>query len=87
MRYTINNSVKLTIIEEESVLLNVEDGKYYGIDEVGTEIVSLLARNEHISNIVNKIARSYNVEETKVASDVERFIARLSQLKLVEVNE
>ncbi|QGG52884.1 PqqD family protein [Lysinibacillus pakistanensis] len=87
MKYTINNSVKLTIIEGESVLLNVDDGKYYGVDEVGTEILNLLENNEHISNIVNKIARIYNVEETKVALDVEKFITKLNQLKLVHVHE
>ncbi|MDM5230077.1 PqqD family protein [Lysinibacillus pakistanensis] len=87
MKYTINNSVKLTIIEGESVLLNVDDGKYYGVDEVGTEILNLLENNEHISNIVNKIARIYNVEETKVAIDVKKFITKLNQLKLVHVHE
>lgn len=87
MKYTINNSVKLTIIEGESVLLNVDDGKYYGVDEVGTEILNLLENNERISNIVNKIARIYNVEETKVALDVEKFITKLNQLKLVHVHE
>jgi hypothetical protein len=72
-------------LEDESVLLDLKSGVYFGLDTVGTRIWQLFGEHELLSDIVQKIVGEYDVAEDRCAADLLTLIAELKQRGLVTV--
>jgi hypothetical protein len=81
--FRVNESVVAAELDSEMVLLNIETGIYFGLDEVGTAIWTLITANADEGAIVEQIVAEYEVEPAKVAYDVRAFIERLETTGLV----
>jgi hypothetical protein len=75
--FRVNESVVAAELDNETVLLNVESGIYFGLDEVGTMIWSLIAAGVDEEAIVERITAEYDVELDQVTHDVREFIGQL----------
>jgi hypothetical protein len=65
--FVVNESVVYAELDDEAVLLNIESGIYFGLNDVSTEIWKAL---EH-------------VDLTRLAADVNAFLAALQASELV----
>ena len=70
----VHQSVISAEIEDETVLLNIETGMYFGIDAVGTRIWQLLQEDATSDEIVNRMLEEYEVEATELRKDVSDFL-------------
>jgi hypothetical protein len=70
----------------ELVLLNFATETYYGLDEVGARMVSVLTEKPSIERGVKTLAEEFEVEEEKLRSDVRRLIGELLDGGLVELH-
>jgi hypothetical protein len=70
----------------EAVLLDVEAGRYYGLDEVGTELWSAFARGASIREACLPLLRQYEVEEDELLKDAIDFAQRLRSHQLVHLD-
>lgn len=68
----------------EAVILNLESGKYYGLDEVGTRMWALLSEYGAIEPVVNALLAEYEVEEEQLRSDLLKLINDLSSHGLLQ---
>lgn len=71
-------------IGEETVLLNLERGLYFGLDEVGARIWELLAAEKSFPEIASVVAGEYDVNIEQVRSDLIEFIGTLVEKGLLE---
>lgn len=76
----------INIIEGESVLLNLDNESYYGLDAVGTRMWELLTTSETIQSAYDQLLDEYNVESEKLRHDMSNLIVRLVDQGLVEIN-
>ena len=67
-----------------TVLLDVERGRYYTLDEVGGRIWGLLGEGSTRAAIVDALRREYDVEASRVEADVASLLAQLRDAGLVE---
>ena len=67
-----------------TVLLDVERGRYYTLDEVGGRIWGLLGEGSTCAAIVDALRREYDVEASRVEADVASLLAQLRDAGLVE---
>jgi coenzyme PQQ synthesis protein D (PqqD) len=79
----VNESVVFAELDDEAVLLNIETGVYFGLDEVGTEIWNLLTTGAAKAAIVEALLAKYEVDAGELAADVSDFIATLETNGLV----
>jgi hypothetical protein len=70
-------------LDGETVLLNLRDESYYGLDDVGTRVWQLLGEHGGIERIVSTMLGEYDVEEATLRHDVEKLIAALLEVGLV----
>ena len=70
-------------LDGETVLLNLRDERYYGLDDVGTRVWQLLGEHGDIERIVSTMLGEYDVEEATLRQDVEKLIAALLEVGLV----
>lgn len=81
--FHLNESVVAAELDNEMVLLNVETGLYFGLDELGTRIWSLLSAEMNEEAIVDHILAEYDVDRLQVEVDVREFVDHLEAKGLV----
>ena len=65
------------------VLLNLDSGEYYNLDEVGTRIWELCDGVRTVSEIARCIREEFDASGDSVEQDVRTFLEELAQDKLV----
>jgi len=78
-----NPSVVAATLDNETVLLDVESGLYFGLDEIGSLIWSMLANPTDEAAIVTAITSQYDANPVQVDSDVRSFIDTLAAKNLL----
>lgn len=77
-RLRASDSVVSAELGEEAVLLNVESGTYFGLDEVGTRIWHLLAEGRDEAAIARALQDEYDVDAAMLRADVAAFLELLA---------
>jgi len=67
----------------EQVILNLDSGVYYGLDEVGTRIWDLLNDSRSIDSVVDALHEEYDVERSELQADVMRLVREMMKAGLV----
>ena len=70
-------------VGDETVLLHLESGAYYGLDTVGTRIWELLKQGIDPRAICGQITRESEAEAECVEDDVRRFLEELEAKRIV----
>lgn len=71
----------------EVVMLNLNDGTYYGLDGAGAEMWKLLQRAATVDEIVHGIVDLYEVDAGRCRDDVVALLGHLLERGLVEIRE
>ena len=74
-----------TEVEGESVILNFDDGVYYGLDQVGGRVWTMLQSPVTPVEIRDRIVSEYEVEPDQCAADLEELLGELHAAGLIEV--
>ena len=83
-RPTPKASVIHAFVGGEAVLLDVESGLYFGLDEVGARIWQLLVAGATKESVVDQLLEEYDVERSQLHADVTSFLAALAAKGLTE---
>lgn len=70
--------------DDNFVLLDYENGFYYGLDDMGKKIYNLLENKKSVSEIVDELSVEYDVSKDILRNDVTHFIAQLLNAKLLK---
>ncbi len=82
----ISDDVVYRELSGESVLLNLNSGVYFGLDEVGTRMWYLLAEHGSTDKVITAMLDEYEVEEGQIRSDLDKLIEQLSEKGLVKTD-
>lgn len=74
-----------TEVDGEAVLVSVDSGKYYGMDEVGTEIWNRIQEPCKVADLIGLMKNEYEDESGAIELDVLAFLSQLADEKLIEV--
>jgi hypothetical protein len=70
-----------------SVVLNVEDGKMFRLNPIGSLILTLLNTGTPIPQVLEEISRQCHVEVETIREDVLHFFSTLDALGLLDRNQ
>lgn len=70
-------------MDGETVLLNLNSGTYFGLDEVGARIWTLLGQGLPLAAVSDQIGGEYDAPRETVESDVEELCAELAENDLI----
>lgn len=77
-RLTINDSVIHATLDDEALLLDVEQGLYFGLGGVGGRIWELLRQPSTEEEIVRQLLEEYEAEPAQVRTAVSEFLQLLA---------
>lgn len=84
LRFVRRGEVVFNSIDDELLMLDPDQGKYFGTGVVGKRIWELLENPMTVMEIVSQLIEEFDVTEEACRRDVEDFIGSLHKLKLVE---
>ena len=84
-RVLVPPNVLVRLLDKESVLLNLETERYFGLDEVGTRIWLHLTASDSIGAAYQKILVEYDVEDGKLRDNLSELLERLVANGLLHV--
>jgi len=85
MRVSVPDDVLVQELQGESVLLNVESGRYFGLDEVGTRMWAALANAESLQAAYDALLAEYDVDAEQLERDFRGLVEKLLERGLVKV--
>jgi len=77
-------SVMSRLVGDETVLLDMASGFYFGLDGVGKLIWESVADGQTIAQTAANIANEYDVEQERAQSDVIDFVSDLLERGLLQ---
>jgi len=86
-RISVPKDVLFRELSGEAVILNLETGKYYGLDEVGTRMWTLLAQHGHVEPAYRALLDEYDVTEERLQQDLLSLVNELVSHGLLQVDE
>ena len=93
MNLGLNQKVSLAedvLIQElsgESVLLNIDSEQYFGLDEVGSRMLSVLTESDSIQAANDILLQEYEVEPAQLEQDLLELIEKCVKHGLVKVTQ
>lgn len=79
----IPSSVLFRDLGGEAVLLDLESGCYYGLDEIGTRIWSLLESHSDLDRLEEELCGEYDVGRENLRADLRTFVRTLTERGLL----
>ena len=85
-RVKIPDDVLISNLQEESVILNLDSERYFGLDSVGTRILTVLTTAESIEVAYETLLREYDVDGPVLREDLMQLVESLVDKGLVQVS-
>lgn len=70
---------------DEAVLLNFQNGVYYGLNPVSARIMELLAEPRTVREIHEVLLEEYEVDSDRCRADLVRLLEQLEEHQLIDV--
>lgn len=84
-RVVVPEDTLMRELEGESVLLNLANEKYYGLNKVGTRMWNALAGSPSIQAAYDQLKTEYGVDPQRLRGDMQNLIAKLLEQGLISV--
>jgi len=81
--YRRNPDLIFSDMDGETVMMSIQNGEYYGLDEVGSRIWQLLENPESAETLTQKLIEEYEVPQETCLSDVMEFLNILAEKQLI----
>ena len=76
-RVTVPDDVLISHLQEESVILNLDSERYYGLDDVGTRFLSILTNADSIQSAYEQLRDEYDVDPQVLRADLLALVENL----------
>lgn len=82
----INEDAVFRELDGEAVILNLETGIYFGLNETGTRIWNLLSQQGSLQSALEALAEQYDAPRSSLESDLLQLVDQLCEKGLVCVS-
>ena len=86
-RVSVPDNVLYRQLEDESVILHLNKEVYYGLDDVGTRMWTVLAESETIQAAFDILADEYDIDPESLENDLTGLVEKLVDKGLLEIEK
>jgi hypothetical protein len=76
-RVAVPDGVLISHLQEESVILNLESERYFGLDDVGTRFLTVLTTSESLEAAYETLSSEYEVDPQVLRQDLLALVEKL----------
>jgi hypothetical protein len=74
-----------TVVDGKAVLMSVDNGKYYNMDEIGTRIWTLIETPTAVSAVCDQLVEEFEVDRATCQGDVLVLLNKLLENNLIRL--
>jgi len=74
-----------TAVDNETVLMNIHNSSYFGLDDVSTDIWKILDTRKSLKSLLVELTQLYEVELKQCEEDTEQFIKAMIYHNLLKL--
>ena len=74
-------------VEGETVLLNMDSGHYYSLNDVGSLVWEMISEGYDVEEVVLKLQKEYEIDPGVLTKDVKSILKRLEKEGLVTAEQ
>jgi hypothetical protein len=82
-----SRSITSAPIGHETAMLNIEQGRYYGLDDIGTYIWQLLEEPQSVDQVCTRLLARYDVDAGTCQQHAIAFLKGLLKAGVVDVTQ
>lgn len=84
----INKNLEIddTDLDGEKVMMNLDKGEYFMMNEVGSRIWEIISEPINVEEIINTLRNEYEIDEETCKDTVIEFLGRLDHADLISIN-
>ena len=79
-------NVNFQNLNDELVILDLESGKYFGLDPVGARIWTLIGEHGSLIKVLGAMLEEYNASQEQLERDLLKLVEELAAQKLVVID-
>lgn len=80
-----NEEIIFSDMGDETVMMSIDKGEYYGLDPMGRRIWELLEKPAQVNAICDTLCCEYNVTPEQCARDVLAFLNQLFEKEIIKI--
>ena len=84
----INKNLEIddTDLDGEKVMMNLDKGEYFMMNEVGSRIWEIISEPINVRRIIDTLCSEYEVDEETCKDTVVEFLGRLNNADLIKIS-
>ena len=86
-RVSVPDNVLFRQLEDESVILHLNKEVYYGLDDVGTRMWTVLTDSESIQAAFEVLSDEYDIDPESLENDLTGLVEKLVDKGLLEIEK
>jgi hypothetical protein len=80
-----SNSLLAAVVHDETVMMDIPSGLYYGLDDIGSDIWRRLESPRRFGELVDSLAAEYDADRGIIAADVQKLLTLMATHKVVSL--
>lgn len=81
-----NSSVLAAEVDGEIVMMSIEEGRYFGLDDIGSDIWRRIDQPCSFGELIDRLAADYEAERETIAADVRALLLRMAEHDIVRLS-
>jgi hypothetical protein len=86
-RVAVPSTVLFRVVDDESVLLNLDSEIYFGLDDVGTRMWTELTSSASVQEAYDKLLASFDVTPEELKQDLVDLVGKLVEQGLLVITD
>ena len=86
-RIILNQELLQSEIDGETIMMSIDNGKYYGLNTVASRIWEIIKDEPLFSEIIEKLTIEYDIEKQQCETETKEFIDKLIENKLIKLGK
>ncbi|HEY1979766.1 MAG TPA: PqqD family protein [Xanthobacteraceae bacterium] len=81
-----SDSLLVAGVHDETVMMDIQNGHYYGLDDIGSDIWKRLETPCRFSDLVDALIADYDADRAVIARDVLQLVTLMASNKVVTLS-
>ena len=86
-RIILNQELLQSEIDGETIMMSIDNGKYYGLNTVASRIWEIIKEEPLFAEIVEKLLSEYDIDKAQCETETKDFLVKLIENKLIKLGK
>jgi len=84
-KIVLNQELLQSEIDGETIMMSIDNGKYYGLNTVASRIWEIIKTEPLFSELINTLISEYEIDEEKCKIETISFLEKLLENNLIKI--